>query len=512
MNKVNKSKKNLKFSSIAAILSAILIIITILINVAISFFDVKIDMTPNGLYSLNSKTKDYLNGLEKDVDIYFLMDIEDIKNDKDALEVLSLTSILEQYDNFDKVNLVDFDINKNPDMVTELNPDGMFDLKEGDIVVKCGDIRKKVNASEMYVYQYDSNGVMQDATFNGEKLITGAIKAVVENKSPSVYFLTGHGEKSVSKYYTYFEKKLKNVGYKVGELNLSTEEAVPQDAVIIISAAPKTDITTAEMEKLNDFMDNGGNLSLLMSPNQSDEDYANLLEIMHQYCIGMDYNIITETDSSRKANNDESTISVELVDLREQQNSQGSGSIEDLVSGNLNLSNENLTDLTSEVIDSMTGIYPYMTASRSFFDYNGDNYSSLNICPLIQTYDTAESTRYGGNEKVEYVMNPPFYLGAYSEDPTRNDSKLVVMGNAEFIDDEHSAEGYTLVPINLYLSTISWMADSNIDMEIPEKHKTADYMILETKDDTNFILVLLWAAPVVVALSGVAVWLVRRHS
>lgn len=512
MNTVKKSKKNLKFSSIAAILSAILIIITILINVAISFFDVQIDMTPNNMYSMSSKTKDYLNSLEKDVDIYFTMEMDDLKNDQDALEVLSLITLLEQYDKFDKINLIDFNINENPDMINEINPDGMFNLNEGDIIVKCGDIRKKVNASEMYLYGYDDSGVTVDATFNGEKLISGAIKAVAENKSPSVYFLTGHGEKSLSKYYTNFEKQLENVGYKVGELNLSTEKSVPQDAVIIISAAPKTDITTDEMEMLNDFMDNGGNLSLLMSPNQSDEDYANLLEIMHQYCIGMDYNIITETDSSRKANNDESTILVELVDIREQQSNQGSSGMEDLISGNLNLSNENLTDLTSELIDTMEGIYPYMPASRSFFDYNGDNYSSLNICPLIQTYDTAESTTYGGNEKLEYVMNPPFYLSAYSEDPTRNDSKLLVMGNAEFIDDEHTSDALTLVPLNLYLKSVSWMADSNIDMEIPERHKTADYMILKTKDDTNFILILLWAAPVVIALSGVAVWLVRRHS
>lgn len=512
MNTVKKSKKNLKFSSIAVILSVILIIITILINVAISFFDVQIDMTPNNMYSMSSQTKDYLNSLDKDVDIYFTMEMDELKNDQDALEVLSLITLLEQYDEFDKVNLIDFNINENPDMANEINPDGMFDLEEGDIIVKCGDVRKKVIGSEMYLFEYDDTGVVVSATFNGEKLISGAIKAVAENKSPSVYFLTGHGEKSLSKYYTNFEKQLTNVGYKVGELNLSTEEAVPQDAVIIISAAPKTDITTDELEKLNDFMDNGGNLSLLMSPNQSAESYTNLLEIMHQYCIGMDYNIITETDSSRKANNDESTILVELVDIRDQQSSQGSGSMEDLISGNLNLSNENLFDLTSELIDTMEGIYPYMPASRSFFDYNGDNYSSLNICPLIQTYDTAESTTYGGNEKVEYVMNPPFYLSAYSEDPTRNDSKLFVMGNAEFIDDDHTSEGYTIVPLNLFLKSISWMADSNIDMEIPERYKTADYMTLKTKDDTNFVLLLLWAAPAVIALSGVAVWLVRRHS
>jgi hypothetical protein len=153
-----------------------------------------------------------------------------------------------------------------------------------------------------------------------------------------------------------------------------------------------------------------------------------------------------------------------------------------------------------------------MPASRSFFNYAGDNFSSLNICPLIQTYDTAESHEFGGNESFETEMIAPFYLAGYSEDPTRNNSKLVVMGNAEFIDDEHLESGYTIVPLNLYLTTISWMADSNIDMNIPSRERTYDYMTLETKDDTNVVLGLMVAAPIVVALAGVLVWLKRRNS
>lgn len=515
MSTVKKSKKNLKFTSIAGILSVILIVVVILINIAVSFFDLQIDMTPNKLYTLNDTTVEYMENLEDEVDVYLLMELDSIKNASDADEMMAFVSMIEEYSEFDKINLIDIDPDKNPEIVNELNPDGYLNILSGDIIVKCGDSVRKVPAKEMYIYQgdYDDNGnfVADNAYFQGENLLTGAIKSVVENITPTIYFLTGHGEKAVDEYYTTFKKNLQNVNYSVKELNLNSEDTVPEDAAIIISAAPQTDITSDEKSKLDTYLDNGGNLSLLMSPNQSNEDYANLLDIMHEYCLGMDYNKIVETDATRHISGDTSTIMVELVDLNEE-SSQGSGDLEALVDDTLKLNNENLTDLTSVLIDEMSSFIPYMPASRSFFTYAGDNYASLNVCPLIQSFDTAESSKFGGNEDAEYMMMPPFYLSAYSEDPTRNNSKVVVMGNAEFIDDEHLEEGLTIVPLNLYLSTISWMADSNIDMQIPIKEKTYDYMTLESEEDTDVILAIIVAAPIVIALVGVVIWLKRRNS
>lgn len=48
---------------------------------------------------------------------------------------------------------------------------------------------------------------------------------------------------------------------------------------------------------------------------------------------------------------------------------------------------------------------------------------------------------------------------------------MVVMGNAEFIDDEHLQEDYAIVPVYLYLSTITWMYNSDVNMGIPAREK-----------------------------------------
>lgn len=90
----------------------------------------------------------------------------------------------------------------------------------------------------------------------------------------------------------------------------------------------------------------------------------------------MDYNRVYETDSSKHVSGDKYEIMVNLVDITD-----------------MKKENENLTDLTSALIEE-NSLIPYMPESRSFFEYQGDNYSNLNICPLIETYDSAYGESY----------------------------------------------------------------------------------------------------------------------
>ena len=525
MKNVKKTKKNLKFASLAWLLVVMLLAITIFINVAVSFFDVKIDMTPNSYYTMSQQSADYLNKLDKDVEITLLASINDMKSAPDANTMTAFFNILEEYDKFGRITVRDVDPNENPDIVSELDPEGFLSLQEYDIVVKCNDGAKRIPANKMYKTESsDESGsnVIQSETFCGEELITGAVKSLYEGYTPSVYFLTGHGEKSLDKDFTILKSMLVYDNYDVKELSLVTSEAVPDDAAIIVVPSPEKDISADEKSKLEKYLDNGGNLSLLMDPVNNNTDFDNLTDIMHQYCIGMDYDRVYETDDSMHYDKDKYTIIAELVSLSEDQESNEY----DITSGFISSGkSDDLTDLTASIIEKADGSpRTPMTPSRSFFDYQGDNIGQLLICPLIQASTTAKAEAFGGgrhktsdaeldrmNNSAE-VSDNGFWLSAYSQDPTRNDSKLVVMGTSELIEDSQLQQGASLPSQLLYLSTISWMSGSDIEMGIPEKSVTYDHMDLETQDDTNFILVLLVAAPIIIAAAGVLIWLKRRHS
>ena len=145
-----KSKKNAKFTTIAWIFAVMLLIAVILINVAASFLDVKMDMTPNKLYSLSSTTKNYLEKLDKKVDLYLLMEMDKVREDD---EMIAFTTMMDQYAEYENINFIDIDPDTNPDIVNELNPSGYLNIKSGDIVVKCGDIIKRIPGTSMYVYE-----------------------------------------------------------------------------------------------------------------------------------------------------------------------------------------------------------------------------------------------------------------------------------------------------------------------------------------------------------------------
>ncbi len=487
---IKKSKKNVKFTTIAWIMAVILLVIIIPINILVSVFNVQLDLTQSHMFSLTDTTKDYLSNLDEKVDFYFLIDMDEVRADD---EFMSLTSMIDEYKEFECINFVDVDPDTNPEIKAELNPEGFFNFSKGDIVIRCGENVKTIKGTSLYTVNYDADGNQISESFNGENYITGAIKTVVEGKLPSVYFLTGHGEKSLANDYTQFDKNLRSANYIAKQLNLVTAEAVPDDAAIIVIASPKSDISDAEREKIEKFMDGGGNLSLLMSPNDEDFAYTNIEIIMAQYGIGMDYNLVSETDSSKHISGDKNKIIVNLVDTS-------------------TLDDENITDLTSTLITETQSIIPYMPASRSFYEIQSSNRTNLTICPLIETYDSAIAKPYGGVEVDPDEFAGIAYLSAYSEDKTRNNSKLIVMGNAEFIDDENVSEEYVMVPVMLYLSSISWMYNSDINIGIPPKINSSDYMTLKSKEDTTFMLVILNAAPVIVACAGILIWLKRRNA
>lgn len=486
---IKKSKKNVKFTTIAWFMAIMLLVIIIPINIAASLFDVQVDLTSNNLYSLTDISKDYLSKLDKDVDFYLLMDTSELEGYDEAM---SLLKVLEEYSSYDHINFKAVDPEAHPEIKEEFDPNGYLSLTKGDMILRCGDNVKRVEGVKMYDDIYDLDGNVTGLAFVGENVITGAIKSVVEGKIPSVYFLTGHGEKTLENDYTNLRKNLGDFNYNAHELNLTSAEKVPDDAAIIIVPAPKTDITDQEREKIEKYMDGGGNLSLMMSPNDDDFNYDNLESIMHKYGIGMDYNIVSDTDPDNHVSGDDTTIMFNLVDVSE-------------------LNDSSITDLTSELIENTSSLVPYMPASRSFYQYQNTSNENLTICPLIETYDSAVGKPYGGEEVDPDAISGKLYLGAYSEN-TENGSKLVVMGNAEFIDDENASEMFTVVPIMLYSRTITWMYGSDTDMNINMKADKNDYMILENRSDTNAMMVLLNSAPVVIAVSGIFVWLKRRHA
>ncbi|MDD6269948.1 MAG: Gldg family protein [Oscillospiraceae bacterium] len=492
MAKIRNSKNKI-FTSFAWIIALLILTAAIIINVIVAKLDFNIDVSVQKLFSLSKTSSEYLDKLDsegKKIEMYFLTDMDELKNDS---QTRSLYRAMIEYSQHECIDLIDFDPNKNEEMLEKINSDNTYTLSPGDIILVYGDNKRHINGISMYNEKmtYNSSGeiVESEEFFAGENIITSNIQAVVDGYLPTVYFLEGHGEKTMKDNYDGISSLMKSKNYRTKQLNLSESEAVPDDGEIVVIAAPTSDILPNELEKLSDYLDKGGSISIMLSPNGGKFDYNNLQKLLNPFCLEIGYDYIRETDSSSHIAGDDTTI---LCNLAEQEESS-----------------KLYADMAS-LIES--DFYTYMPKSRSVeIDGDNENLSSVETGILINTNSSAVSEPYGGTYDNDVIEDRELPVAVYSEDKNRNNAKVTLFGNAEFIDDDHIQDVSYMSSYYVYLSTVTWMADQNLDMGIGEKSATEDYLSV-SKSTAQTLVLFFIALPVVIMIIGVGIWLRRRHS
>ncbi len=480
--------KNKRFTVLAWVLAILVLAVAIPFNLIFERLNVHFDMTPNNLYTLSKTTEDYLNELDDRgvvVDVYFLAKMEDLEAD---LEWLALYRTLLAYDAHDCFNLIDIDPDEEPETLKKINPDGVYNFDVADFIFVCGDMIKRMPGGMAYVYKTNADGQVTDAEFRAENYFTGYIKSVVDGEQPTVYFLEGHGEKPLTEM-TRMTTNLGNYNYGSGALNLTTAEAVPDDCCILVIADPQFDLTDAEYQKIYAYTEKGGNVSLLIGPNDSKESFQNIQRLLNTYCIAMNYDRVSETDENRHSHDEPYAM---MCDIAEP-------------------SGDSTEDLTSALLPTVNDLVTYMPYSRSFYSTYGTNYGAMSMDIMIRTATTAQAEPWGGSQlDQDAVTGENLSLAMYSMDSQREGSKLTVFGSADFITDEGAASAYFINPLQLFLSTITWMYNSDVDMNIANKARTYDSLNVNSSSEATGLMALFIGFPLLIAAVGVIVWLRRK--
>jgi ABC-2 type transport system permease protein len=241
--KLFKSRK-IKYGTNTIILIAAVIAIVVILNILVGMADIKWDLTPNKLYSLTDTTKDILKNLEKDVIIYGLFDDGVVGDD-----YKEVTQLLKHYEKYPRVNIEYIDPEKNPTIIKELDPDNIIDIQKHDFIVKSGNKVKKLEYYDLFSTRFDQQSWREyKVGSTAEQGFTGAIKYVTADKTPVVYFTTGHDEYKIESDYQSVKTYLDRNNYDVKEINLVTQEKVPEDAELIIVGSPKRDFSKDEQD------------------------------------------------------------------------------------------------------------------------------------------------------------------------------------------------------------------------------------------------------------------------
>ena len=448
--------------------------ILVLVNAIFSLVPLRKDLTSEGLYTISSETVNILKLVNKKINIYALYDQE--KNDNLTNSKI-VKEFLNQYAENEFIDLKYIDPDKSPSIIKEIDPEGVKQLTKGDIIFKSGSKVRKISFDELYSVSYSPYGERNDMTSRVETAFTGAINYMISDKSDHVYFLTGHEEMNIETNLTIFKSFLEKNNFDVKNINLLKEAKIPDDCVFLVSAAPKSDITNIEKTKIKDYLRTGGNAVFLLDALESDTKFPLLEEVISEYGLGLNYDIIKENNSNMHLPGNQFEI---------------------LISLEPNSINSNFDVSTFQMV---------IPNARSI-SINKGKEENPSILSLVKS--GPQSVGIAIDKTKNSDIKGPLSISALSELRSSNSiSKVLLIGNATFVEDLYIQK--TSNGLAFLLNAMGQMREFNQGLFIAPKNMDSQVLHINEMEARVIAVILILIIPVIILIIGMSIWLRRRN-
>jgi ABC-type uncharacterized transport system involved in gliding motility auxiliary subunit len=223
------------------------------------------DWTRAKIYSLSDTTKKIVANLKNPVDVTVFMA-------RESRTYPEVNEILERYRTLSPkmIRIEHLDPRRNLARAQALVSE--YNVRQNTVVFKSGNKKKYV--TEDQIADMDLTGVPGQPgslkNFKGEQAFTSAILAVTSQRSPKIYFMSGHGEKSIE---DSGERGLSEIKDLLGKDNdtAATWESlgkpeVPKDADLVVVSGPQVSLLQPERDALDHYLGAGGHVLLMIDP------------------------------------------------------------------------------------------------------------------------------------------------------------------------------------------------------------------------------------------------------
>lgn len=252
------NNRKFRYGSVATIITVCVLASVILLNIILSVITeshpLNLDVTKNNFYGISEQTINYLNTLNKNVEIIVLNDKDSFKSGSgitDSQYYIQASTLIDQYAQCsDMISVNYLDLLKNPSISTQYSKDN---LETNNIIVRSGDQYKVLKSDDLFTqqisYQTYSNVITASKV---EQAITSAILNVTSDEKTKVQFIKGYDESESEA----LENLLKNNNYDVSDVSILTTD-ISKDTKLAIIFAPKRDYDKESIDKLNAFIESG---------------------------------------------------------------------------------------------------------------------------------------------------------------------------------------------------------------------------------------------------------------
>ena len=306
--RAHRDTRRLRYGGMATALTAAVVAAVVLINVVVGIlndrFPINFDLTKDKLYTLSDDSRKVAKGVKKDTEIIVFAEESLFSNPNQGDENINtifkqFSEVVKQYNSLSggKIKTKYVDLVGDPTQATKYSK---YEISNGDILFISGARWQKSSVNSLYTYdQEQSYYQMVGVASEVEPVLASNIAMITSEFTPVVTILTGHEEDSAT--ISGIESVIKNNNYKTETLDITASGKFNGASTLALIAAPRTDYTDAEIEKLRTWLANGGkyNRNLFVVANY-ETNCPNLYEFLDvEYGLLVTDQLISETDYNR---------------------------------------------------------------------------------------------------------------------------------------------------------------------------------------------------------------------
>lgn len=283
----------------ALVITAVVLVATILLNVVVSLMSDKlpgmsIDLTSKGAFQLSETSIKLAQNVKKDLKITFLDDKQSYRSKASSntyyAQVMAIAEEYGKYNNnisAEYVSIVD-----NPNLENKYPQET---LSADNIIVSCGDKYRILDQYDIFNVKSYYSTYSYIASSKAEEAFDGAILAVTSTESTKLAIV----EDNSTEDFTYFKNILEQNNYELVSVKLEQED-IPKDAKMLIVFTPEKDFSKTAAKKIRTYLENNKEYgkNMLYIPSSKTYKTPNLDEVLSDWGITVGDGLAYELESS----------------------------------------------------------------------------------------------------------------------------------------------------------------------------------------------------------------------
>jgi ABC-type uncharacterized transport system involved in gliding motility auxiliary subunit len=444
--------------------------VIVLLNFLAGRHHKRFDLTENQAFSLSEQTIKVLKALPREVSITaFLRDGEPARQ--------KLQDLLDEYQYHSRRLTVRYvDPDKNPGEVKRYGI-----TKYGTLVFESG--------------KQEARADTQD-----EESLTNALIKVTRDRERTIYFTTGHGERSLDdgerNGATLLKSELEKQHYAVRPLVLN--QGVPADATAVVIAGPQKAFLEAEARMIGDYLETGGRILCLQDPGVD----PGLESVLSRYGVGVRKDVVIDKVSQLFGGD----ARIPMVPADGYDEFHPVTKTFQLQTFYPLASSISIADTLPE---GVTATKLAQTSPYSWGETSDQEFRSGSM-RLDQGKDTAGPVTIGAAMTRKIGPATPAESPAGDQagaKPAEPEVRLLLFGDSDFLSNAYfNASGNG----DLALSGIAWLSEQEELVSIRPKTSTPRIVILTPQQVRAYFLTMVAVAPIAITVVGVGIWLRRR--